>query len=82
MVMSAFSKTVVVVLLLAMTFGGAGGFFLTDALLDNLYVQHIEVGVTPVVLCGVVIILVGISTTSVTIFKAAQANPTESLRSE
>ncbi len=76
------NREFVAVLLLAMTVGGAGGFFLTDALLDNLYVQHIEVGITPVVLCGMLIFLIGISTTSGTIFKAAQANPTESLRSE
>jgi ABC-type antimicrobial peptide transport system permease subunit len=71
-----------IVLGLAAVVGGVGGYFLTNALLNSLYVQHIEVGFVTVALCGLVIFIIGIATTTGTIFKAALTNPTETLRNE
>ena len=59
-----------------MIFGSAGGFFLTNILLTKIYTLHIEISILPVFLCGLFIFLVGISTTSGTIFKAATAGET------
>lgn len=71
-----------IVLGLAMIFGSIGGFFLTDILISEIYTLHIEISILPVMLCGLFIFLVGISTTSGTIFKAAVANPATTLRDE
>jgi putative ABC transport system permease protein len=71
-----------IVLGVAAVVGGVSGYFLTNALLNSLYVQHIEVGFVTVSLCGFVIFIIGIATTTGTIFKAALTNPTETLRNE
>jgi len=70
------------ILLAAMIFGGAIGYVLTDALLDNIYRTHIDVGVFTVFLCGLLIFIIGISTTSTTILQAAKSNPVNTLRDE
>jgi ABC-type antimicrobial peptide transport system permease subunit len=70
------------ILLMAMVFGGVGGYVLTDALLSEIYQTHIEVGIITVILCGLFIFFVGIGTTSSTIFRAAHANPVDTLRDE
>lgn len=71
-----------IVLGLAMIFGSIGGFFLTEILISEIYTLHIEISILPVILCGLFIFLVGISTTSGTIFRAAVANPATTLRDE
>jgi putative ABC transport system permease protein len=76
------NKEFIVILTLAGVFGSVGGFFLMDMLLKEIYAYHIAVGMLPVVICAMIIFLIGIFTTSLTIFKAAQANPVNTLRSE
>jgi putative ABC transport system permease protein len=76
------NKDFAIILTLGAVLGGAGGYLLTSALMNSLYAQHIEVGMATVILCGLVIFIVGISTTTRTIFKTAMTNPTETLRNE
>ena len=76
------NKEFAIILVLAMIFGGIGGYFLTNILLEDIYATHIEVGLITIVLCGLFIFVIGISTTSGTIFKAAAANPATTLRDE
>jgi hypothetical protein len=71
-----------VILFLAMAFGGAGGYFLTNSLLDEIYVQRIDINIFAVIACGLMVFGIGIGTTSTTIFRAAKANPVETLRDE
>lgn len=71
-----------IILAIAMVLGTSGGYFMTNVLMGNLYAQHIQIGLMTVVLCGLSIFIVGISTTSATIFKTATDDPTKSLRSE
>lgn len=66
----------------AAALGGAGGFVLTEALLSDLFRQHIEVTTGPVILCAIVIFAVGIAATTATILKAAVENPVRVLKSE
>ncbi len=66
----------------AAVLGGAGGFTLTNALLDDLYVYHVPVGPVPVVLSGVLVFGLGIAAAGVSILRAARANPLESLKAE
>jgi ABC-type antimicrobial peptide transport system permease subunit len=62
--------------------GGAGGFSLTNALLNDLYVHHVPVGPVPVLLSGLVVFGLGISAAGVSILRAARANPVDSLMAE
>ena len=65
-----------------MIFGGAGGYALTIALLNEIYATHIEVGVFTIILCGMLIFFIGIGTTSGTILRAAHNNPVDTLKDE
>jgi ABC-type antimicrobial peptide transport system permease subunit len=76
------NREFVIILTLAGIIGAVGGFYLTNALLDVIYKFHIPIEVFSVVLCAIVIFCIGIFTTSVTILKAAKANPVDTLRSE
>jgi ABC-type antimicrobial peptide transport system permease subunit len=76
------NKEFAIILVLAMIFGGIGGYFLTNILLEDIYATHIEVELFTIVLCGLFIFIIGISTTSGAIFKAASANPATTLKDE
>lgn len=76
------NKEFAIILVLAMIFGGIGGYFLTNILLEDIYATHIEVGFLTIALCGLFIFIIGMATTSGTIFKAAVANPATTLRDE
>ena len=71
----------VVILLTAAILGGAGGYLLTNALLSDLYAQHIGVNILTVIISGVFIFLVGTSTTSMTIWNTANSNPVDAIKS-
>jgi ABC-type antimicrobial peptide transport system permease subunit len=71
-----------VILVIAVILGSVGGYFLTGALLAQIYTYHIPVGIVPVLLCAFSIFGIGILTTSSTILKAAKTNPVDTLRSE
>jgi len=81
-ILNLINKEFFIILVAAMIFGGFGGYLLTDALLDEIYHSHIEVGVFTVFLCGLLIFFIGMSTTSATIFQAAKSNPVKTLRDE
>lgn len=76
------NKEFIIILSVAAVLGSLGGYYATDALLAEIYAYRIAVGIIPVVLCATFIFIVGIMTTSSTIFKAAQANPVDTLRDE
>lgn len=76
------NKEFVIILLVAVVLGSAGGYFLTDALLSEIYAYRIAIGTGIIILCSAAIFVVGILTTSTTILKAAKANPVDTLRDE
>ena len=76
------NREFVIVLTIAALLGSVSGYFLTNALLSEIYAYHIPVGIISVVLCASVIFAIGISTTSATILSAAKANPVDTLRNE
>ncbi|HEV8515816.1 MAG TPA: FtsX-like permease family protein [Cyclobacteriaceae bacterium] len=76
------NREFVIILTLAGVVGSVGGFYLTKALLDVIYKYHISIQIGSVIICAAVIFAIGIFTTSVTILKAAKANPVDTLRSE
>lgn len=76
------NKEFVIVLIIAGIVGSAGGYFLIDALLNEIYSYRIPIGIVPVFLCAALIFGIGIFTTSITILKAARSNPVDTLRNE
>jgi ABC-type antimicrobial peptide transport system permease subunit len=76
------NREFVIILMFAAVLGSAGGYFLTDMLLAEIYAYHIPVGIVSVILCALSIFSIGIFTTSSTIFQAAKSNPVDTLRTE
>ena len=76
------NREFVAILILAGIAGSIGGYFATNKILGILYAYHIDVSILLVILSSVCIFVVGIFTTSITILKAARANPVSTLRSE
>lgn len=81
-IINLLNREFIIIMLTAAVFGGIGGFFLIDLLLDQIYLLHIEVSLYPVILCALFVVVVGLSTTSFTLYKAAQMNPVLKLRDE
>lgn len=71
-----------VILLVAAFLGGYGGYVLTDALLTDLFAQRLEVPLATTITCGVFVFLMGMTSTSLTIWSTANSNPATTLRSE
>ena len=72
----------IIILGIAGVIGAVAGYHLTNALLKEIYAFHVPVGIVSVVMCSIFIFVIGILTTSATIFKAAKANPVNTLRNE
>ncbi|MEM1136216.1 MAG: FtsX-like permease family protein [Bacteroidota bacterium] len=81
-VVALINKEFMIIMTLAAIIGGTAGFFLTQALLNEIYAYHIPVSIIPVAFSGFLIFAIGILTTSTTIFKAARANPVDTLKDE
>ena len=81
-VIGLLNKEFVIILAIAGILGSVAGYYLTDALLKEIYAFHVPVGIVSVIICSLFIFGVGIFTTSATIFKAAKANPVHTLRNE
>lgn len=76
------NREFIIIMLFAGVLGGIGGFYLIDLLLGEIYVLYIDVSQLSVVICALLVIVTGLSTTSFTIFKAARMNPILTLRDE
>lgn len=81
-VIGLLNREFVIILAIAGILGSVAGYYLTDALLKEIYAFHVPVGIVSVIVCSLFIFGVGIFTTSATIFKAARANPVNTLRNE
>jgi len=75
------NREFVIILLVSAIFGSVGGFFLTEALMSEIYELHISVGLVTVVVCALLIFGAGFMTTSRSILRAVNRNPMEALQS-
>ncbi len=76
------NREFVIILCIAGVLGSVGGYFGTTALLDLIYAYHVPVTVIPILLSALAILIIGLVTTSTTIFRAAKSNPVDTLRVE
>jgi ABC-type antimicrobial peptide transport system permease subunit len=76
------NKEFIFILLIAVVLGSFLGYFLTSTILSMIYTYHVEVSVMILVLSSLIIVVIGLATTTSTIYKTANANPATSLRNE
>ena len=81
-VIKLLNKEFVIILTISGLLGALGGYYGTEFLLDDFYAFYKSTSIITIVLCALFIFLIGITTTSLTIFKAARANPVDTLRDE
>jgi putative ABC transport system permease protein len=74
------NREFVVVLSVAVVAGAVGGYYLTSYVLSSFFAHYITVTVWPLAACALTIFVLGVSTTSVTIIKAARSNPVDTLK--
>ncbi|MGL1886576.1 MAG: ABC transporter permease [Reichenbachiella sp.] len=76
------NREFMIVLVVSGIMGGVGGYYGTNWILDLIYAFHVSVQMLPIILSAMVIIIIGITTTSFTIYRGALSNPTDTLRNE
>lgn len=76
------NKEFIIILSIAVILGSAVGYVLTNAVLALIYKYHVEVGVLILALSSLIILVIGLATTTSTIYKTANANPATTLRDE
>ena len=76
------NKDFLVVLIISVAVGTGLGYFLTSTLLSFIYEFHTSVEFVTLVLCGVLVGIVALVTTSLTIMSAANTNPANTLKDE
>lgn len=81
-VVALLNKEFVIILSISVILGSVAGYFLTKALLDEIYAYHITIQFIWVFLCASAVFVIGIATTTSTILQAARSNPVKTLRSE
>ncbi|MEM1406955.1 MAG: ABC transporter permease [Bacteroidota bacterium] len=74
------NKEFVVILLISLLLGGLASYVFIEELLKSLYAQYQPVNVLSVIIGGLLILMVGLLTTSGTIYKAASACPVNTLK--
>jgi len=70
------------ILLIASFFGGYGGYFLSQTLLDSVWKHHINVNASTVSIPVIVLLLISLFTLSSRVYYTLWKNPVNSLRSE
>lgn len=76
------NREFVILLSIAAILGGIGGVLLTDTLLASIYQYHTSTSIFIAMLAALAVFMTGWLATSMTILKAARANPARSLSSE
>jgi ABC-type antimicrobial peptide transport system permease subunit len=76
------NKDFIIVLVVSILLGTGLGYFLTSTLLSFIYEYHTSVEFVTLVLCGILVGIVAMVTTSLTIMSAANTNPAHILRDE
>lgn len=76
------SKRFVALIFLSILLAIPGSYIFLTQLLDGMYRYHITVGAAPFLFAGFVVMLTALATFASQVYKAASANPVESLKHE
>ena len=80
--MMILNKKFIIILIVACTLGSTASYFLANGLMDTIWTYHVDPGITSFVISVALLIVMALSTTSLRVYKAATANPTETIRTE
>jgi putative ABC transport system permease protein len=72
----------VVILLVALMLGSVASYVVIEELLKSLYAQYMPINILSIAIGGLIILTIGILTTSGTIYKSANANPVDTLKEQ
>ena len=76
------NKEFIIILSIAMILGSTLGYVLTQAILSLIYKYHVDVGPWVLGLSSLIVLGIGLATTTSTIYKTANDNPANTLRDE
>jgi ABC-type antimicrobial peptide transport system permease subunit len=76
------SKRFLIILLIALLLGLAGGYYLSEALMDSIWDYFVNIGPGILLSAALIMIIATVLTLSVRITRAAMKNPADSLRYE
>jgi len=76
------NREFIIILSIAMILGSTLGYVLTNAILSLIYKYHVDVGPWVLGLSSLIILGIGLATTTSTIYKTANDNPANTLRDE
>jgi ABC-type antimicrobial peptide transport system permease subunit len=82
LIMYLVSKKFLVVLVIASLIGCAGGYFMSNMLMDSIWDYFVQINPGVLILSALIMILATILTIVFKILKAALRNPVDSLRYE
>lgn len=81
-IISLVNQEFVIILLIAIMLGSAASYLLIEELMKSLYAQYQPVNFESVLVGGLTILLVGLLTTSGTIYRAASIDPVKTLKEQ
>jgi putative ABC transport system permease protein len=81
-IMFLVSKKFLIILLIASILGSAGGYFLSNMLMDSIWDYFVEVGAGILVSASLLMCVATLFTISFRVIRAAMRNPVDSLRYE
>ncbi|WKN41795.1 ABC transporter permease [Tunicatimonas pelagia] len=81
-IINTLNREFVWILAVSAVLGGGIGYLYNWAFLENFYAFHIEIGLFPLIVSGVIIVGIALLTTSLTIRRTANTNPAQVLRDE
>ncbi|MFC2133379.1 ABC transporter permease [Bacteroidota bacterium] len=81
-IMRLLNKEIVLILFISIILGNLAGYYLIKILLDSIYTYHVAVGLSALLTADIILVATAVVTIGSNIWKAANANPVESLRTE
>lgn len=76
------NREFIIILIVALVIGCFTSYLFIEELLKSLYAQYMPMNVLSIVLGGLMILTVGVLTTSGTIYKSANTNPVDTLKEQ
>ncbi len=81
-IISLINRNYLIILSIAALLAATGSYFMANGLMDSIWVHHVTPGVFSFGLAVIAIFIMAFSTIGFKVFRAASANPTETIRME
>ena len=81
-IMNILNREFVWILVVSALLGGVIGYLYNRAFLNNFYAFHVEIGLSPLLISGILIVGTALLVTSLTVWRTANTNPAKVLRDD